>query len=130
MWIVTNNPLVRDKLSSIVEVQYHDVSYLEILHVMRDQIHVGICRLTRPLSGSVKPNETPYKSVLMASGKSGQTDFDSLKLIESAEATAKKFIDLRPNYVADMPERVKEDCQLIDYTLIVSAFPSAGLATI
>lgn len=130
MWIVTNNPLVRDKLSSIVEVQYHDETYMGILHVMRDQIHEGNCLLTHPLSGSVKPNETPYKSVLMASGKSGQTDFDSLKLIESAEATAQKFIDLRPHYVEEMPERVKEDCQLIDYTLIVSAFPSAGLTTL
>ena len=130
MWIVTNNPLVKAKLASIVDVQYHDVSYLGILHIMRDQIHAGSRLLTHPLSGSVKPNETPYKSVLMESGEAGKTDLDSLKLIEAAEATAKKFIDLRPTYVEDMPDRVKEDCQLIDYTLIISAFPSAGLGVI
>lgn len=130
MWLVTNNPLVRDKLASQVEVQFHDVSFMEILQIMRDQIHEGSRLLTHPLSGSVKPNETPYKSVLMARNPSGETDFASVQLIESAEAVAKKFIDLRPHYVEDMSPRVKEDCQLIDYTLIVSAFPSAGLTSI
>lgn len=69
--IVTNNPKVRDELGQEFDVDYADITYREILCKVRDMIYEGHKLLTHPLSGSVKPNETPYKSILVAK-KTGQ----------------------------------------------------------
>ena len=118
--VVTNNPLVFQKLDGNREVIYKDVSYEGILHEIRDRIHKGHLLLTHPLSGSVKPNETPYKSVLI-SQKRGDVDADSLKLIENAIQACHKFVMKADKY---KPE-VYQDFQLIDWTLIESAMASA-----
>lgn len=128
-YIVTNNPLVEEKLEEFVMVKYLDVDYLGLLEAVRDMVHRGAILLTHPLSGSVKPNETPYKSVLLTQGPDKQTDLESIKLIESAILTAKKFMLDKPDYESAFTERVRKDCQIIDYTLISSALPSAGIST-
>lgn len=125
--IVTNNPLVKEKLGQNIPVQYVETDLVGLLETVRDQTHQGVVVLSHPLSGSVKPNETPYKSILVDYTKKNTTDFESVKLIETAIETARQFITDRPNYVARMTDKVKEDCQLIDLTLIQSALPSAGI---
>jgi len=57
--IITNNPLVEKELGQANEVEYYDVSYEEILKIVRDQVYANCRLLSHPLSGSVKPNETP-----------------------------------------------------------------------
>lgn len=114
--IVTNNPLVKEKLSSEIDVLYMEADYIEILSYVRDRIHMGYELKSHPLSGSVKPGETPYKSVIIGT-KQGQLDMQSLEIIESAIVTAKKFVDNTAYY----DEAVKRDFQIVDYTLIRSA---------
>ena len=58
--VITNNPLVRSRLDDTHEVIYLELSYEELLKVVRDRIYEGHRLLTHPLSGSVKPKETPY----------------------------------------------------------------------
>ena len=106
--IVTNNPKVRDELGQEFDVDYADITYREILCKVRDMIYEGHKLLTHPLSGSVKPNETPYKSILVAT------------IIENSIITADKFSVKFP----EMPQSVREDFQLIDSTLIRSALMS------
>ena len=76
--------------------------------------------LTHPLSGSVKPNETPYKSILIAEER-GDVDLGSVALIENAIQACGKFEFKSDRY---KPE-VYEDFQLIDCTLIESGMASA-----
>ena len=118
--IVTNNPLVVKNLENSREIIYKDVSYEEILRETRDRIHEGHVLLTHPLSGSVKPNETPYKSILI-SRQRRDVDADSLKLIENAIQACRKFMMKTDKY---KPE-VYQDFQLIDWTLLESAMASA-----
>lgn len=118
--VITNNPLVLENLKDRVPVAYSDVSYVELLREVRDQIHKGGRLLTHPLSGSVKPGETPYKSVMLLSGK-GDVDERSLELIENAIQACAKFTRKGPY----RPE-VDKDFQLIDWTLLESALASAG----
>lgn len=120
--VVTNNPLVFQKLEGSREIIYKEVSYEEILRVIRDRIHEGHVLLTHPLSGSVKPNETPYKSVLI-SQKRRDVEADSLKLIENAIQACRKFAIKADKY---KPE-VYQDFQLIDWTLLESAMASADI---
>lgn len=119
--ILTNNPLVRDRYQGLHDVEYEDGVYMDLLIRVRDKVHEGYKLLTHPLSGSVKPNETPYKSV-MISQKRGTMDVESLSIIEEAIAACRKF----PVKYEGLPQRVLEDFQLVDFTLIDSAIPSAS----
>lgn len=118
--IVTNNPLVLKKHGDTHNVIYKDVSYEDVLRVVRDRIHEGHSMLTHPLSGSVKPNETPYKSI-MISEERRRIDEESVALIENAIHACGKFEFKSDRY---RPE-VYEDFQLIDCTLIESGMASA-----
>ena len=117
--IVTNNPRVRDELGKEFEVDFADITYREVLCKVRDMIYEGHKLLTHPLSGSVKPNETPYKSILVGK-KIGKMDLQDASIIENSIITADKFSVKFP----EMPDSVREDFQLIDTTLIKSALMS------
>lgn len=118
--IITNNPLVREKLMDSHTVIYNDISYEEILKEVRDRIHEGHRLLSHPLSGSVKPNETPYKSVMISTGK-GEIDEESLAMIENAIQACRKFEFKSDKYKPS----VYGDFQLIDWTLLESGIASA-----
>ncbi len=117
MKILTNNPLIMDKFKNTYTVEYIDENYMDILIRCRDYIHKGYKLLTHPLSGSIKPNETPYKSILIE--KDVTLDIDSLLLIEKAMDTAKKF---NKNFkTPNWNEKILLDFQIIDLDLIENA---------
>lgn len=120
--ILTNNPLVLKKLDGRRNVIYKKISYEDILKEVRDRVHEGYTLLTHPLSGSVKPNETPYKSVMMGA-KKGNVDPEALRIIEFAISSCEKFQVKYDKYHED----VYEDFQVIDWTLLESALPSADV---
>ena len=113
-FILTNNPMVRDRYYKEFEVQYFSVDLLGILKYARDKIHLGYKLGTHPLSGSVKPNETPYKSIIMCYGDA--LDLDSLSIIENSIMTAEKF--LKGKRPCKWNESVLKDFQIIDLSLI------------
>ena len=120
MKLITNNPMVRDFFTGQrdIELEFIDkLGYMDVLIRARDEIHLGEVLLTHPLSGSVKPNETPYKS--LAIDHQALHDLDSLELIEQAIATYIKFEHNRalPNWT----EQVREDFMVVDFDLIKNA---------
>ena len=104
------------------EVIYLELSYEELLKVVRDRIYEGHRLLTHPLSGSVKPKETPYKSVLISERKE-KVDGESVRLIENAILVCQKFQDKSKYY----KEEVYKDFQLVDWTLLESGLASADV---
>ena len=120
--VITNNSLVRSRLYDTHEVIYLELSYEELLKVVRDRIYEGHRLLTHPLSGSVKPKETPYKSVLISERKE-KVDGESVRLIENAILVCQKFQDKSKYY----KEEVYKDFQLVDWTLLESGLASADV---
>ena len=118
--VLTNNPLVRDTLKDKKEVIYKEISYEDVLREARDRVYRGYRLLSHPLSGSVKPNETPYKSLMIGNRKE-EIDAQSVRIIESAIESCRKFVFKSDKY---KPE-VYKDFQLIDWTLLESAMASA-----
>ena len=112
--IITNNQIVFDKYQNITSLQ--DCSVEDIFILARDEIHLGAKLINHPLCGSIKPNESPYKSLVL-SGERGSLDTDSLLLIESAFATLRKL----PKRERKLSERVQNDFQVIDLDLLDSA---------
>ena len=119
MIIITNNPMVEQALTGRegCTVRYAQTSYRDILCLARDEVHQGRRLLTHPLSGSVKPGETPYKSIAVSLQK-GALDLDSLSLIEQSIQTCDKF----PIRDKSKVPALQEDFQTIDLTLISSIF--------
>ena len=118
--IITNNPLVQDRLGQEYEVDFEEISYEEVLKKVRGFVYNKHELLTHPLSGSVKPNETPYKSIMVAKNPD-RYNVESMEIIDRAIAVVPKFEFKSDKYAED----VYDDFQYIDYALISSALPSA-----
>lgn len=117
--IVTNNPMVRERYSQQYDLKYEETSFVEVLKQVRDLVHRGYRLLTHPLSGSIKPNETPYKSVLLEES-TGKIDEFSVRVIEEAVLTCDKFSQKKYPYKKD----VTRDFQFVDLTLFESGLES------
>ena len=100
--IITNNPLVESEYKNTVQVDFSETDVHGVLLQARDLIHNGYKLLTHPLSGSIKPNESPYKTVILVEGH--QTNFESVEVIEKSIATVKKFPqkEIKPEHLKDM----------------------------
>lgn len=119
--IITNNPIVWERYKATIDVELLQGGLLDVLYSVRDKIHAGHELLSHPLSGSVKPNETVYKSALI-SYDAHSLNMDSLMIIEASIETANKFLNIKPP--GEWTQRVLEDFQVIDKTLIDSAIES------
>lgn len=125
--ILTNNPLVKACMGGRYEVRLlGELTLRELLVTARDMVYAGHTLYTHPLAGSVKPNETPYKSVAVSKTPGEFSPEQARIAAESIEVCDK----LTPRNRALTPS-VLEDFQLIDYTLIAGALgfdAAAGLS--
>lgn len=129
--ILTNNPLVPACMEGqgLYTIRFQpERSFREILVEARDLVYGGHILYTHPLAGSVKPNETPYKSLIVSLAAHG-FDAQHGEMIANAIAVFDKFrpLDRSPG------ESVLRDFQLIDYTLLAGAIgfdAQAGLSKI
>ena len=127
--IVTNNPLLAQCMEGCCEIRlFPECSYREILVKVRDLVYAGHTLYTHPLSGSVKPNETPYKSVVVSKVPHAFSA-EQAGIISECIQAADKFT-MRDR---ELTETVRRDFQLIDYTLLAGAVDfdaAAGLSKI
>lgn len=119
--VITNNPLVLQKLKDLENIYYLELDYKDILLEVRKMVYDGYELLSHPLSGSVKPGETPYKSILV-SDKKEILDIQSIKLIENSLLTFDKFVDKTKK----LNNEVLSDFQIVDMELLQSALISAN----
>ncbi|GAA0775383.1 GrdX family protein [Clostridium subterminale] len=116
LFIVTNNPMSKEKFEGKYKVEFIDVPQLDILKKVRNYIHKGNRILTHPLMGSVKPNETPYRTVCVSVEVVDGVDLQSLEIMENSIVTTEKF--LRDFNTPQWSEKILADFQLIDSDLI------------
>lgn len=117
--IVTNNPLVAKITYEDYEIKFVETDFLGVLKEVRDMVHQNYEILTHPLSSSLKPNETPYKSVILLNEKFNNMDFESLGVIESSIETTIKFLKIKT--IKNWHPSALEDFQVVDLSLIENA---------
>jgi len=112
--LITNNPLVVERCGDVHSVNFVDGALIDVLIRVRSFIHDGHRLLTHPLSGSVKPNETAYKSVLI-SGSCGKVDEQSVLIIGECILATQKFKprEISVHHLTDLQE--------VDFSLIIGA---------
>ena len=128
-YILTNNSQAVEEFGKTHDVRFVDGGLKDVLIRARDLINTGDILLSHPLYGSVKPNETPYRSILLQQGKPqagglpAPADPESVRLIGNAISVFEKFIDKKE--VTD--PRLLDDFQVVDLSLLRSAVSSADL---
>lgn len=123
--IVTNNPYVYEKYKDRREVNFlEDGKYLDVLETIRPLLHKGHKLLTHPLSGSLKPNETPYKSIIISKEGGEEVDSQGLLLLEDAINYTHKFLADRKT--TDWPEHILDDFRTIDLSLMENTIDILG----
>ncbi|MDO4988071.1 MAG: GrdX family protein [Synergistes sp.] len=79
---ISNNPYIKKKVSSL---RYVDGDVFDVLAAARDMVHKGFVLLADPLYGNFKPNQQPYRTIVLRSPQSpGEVDIFSLDLVENA----------------------------------------------
>ena len=128
-YILTNNSQAVEEFGKTHDVRFVDGGLKDVLITARDQINKGDILLSHPLYGSVKPNETPYRSILLQQGKPqadggpAPADPESVRLIGNAISAFEKFIDKKE--ITD--PGLLDDFQVVDLSLLRSAVGSADL---
>lgn len=122
--LITNNPLVNKKYRCMDKIYLKNASLKDVLIQVRDEIHRGANLLTHPLTGGIKPDESPFKSILIQKRSESSLDLESLNIISSAIEVAEKF--LRDSCVKKYNANIIKDFQTIDFAMIESGIKSLG----
>ena len=118
--LVTNNDRAVKKWEESVGQVFMLDSYEEVLKKARDLIHRGHKLLTHPQASSLKPNQTPYRTILLY-GEAGAVDGEDVCLIEKAIETYGKW-----NAIKKVPEydgKIAYDYKPIDLSMIENVIP-------
>ena len=119
--IVTNNRLCLEKYGNQISVEFlEDASYLDVLVKVRNYLQGGWKLETHPMTGSLKPNQTPYKSIMISDHTVDREEFYNQEItIENGIEACKKFQKIRKT--PDWPEHLREDYRIVDLSLIEGA---------
>ena len=122
--IITNNAYICELFNDSIDIVFFEGGYLDVLYAARDRIHLGDVLVSHPLMGSLKPNETPYRSIILEERK-GSLCYQSLSIIESSIETYKKLVKDSPT--PKWSERVLKDFRFLDAKFVESALASLGI---
>ena len=97
--IFSNNEDIEDLLPSVFSFSFlPGATAREVLEAARDRIHLGAKLLAHPMAGRLRPNETPYMTVFLGQGPSGELDLPSLEIIEYCLAEERKYAGMPKKY--------------------------------
>lgn len=116
---ITNNPMLMDR--GFTDLEFYETDVLELFREVLKKVTSGYRLLSHPLTGSIRPDITPYKTVLL-SGTAGSVDMESVTLIEKAIRYAEDLYRMRevPVY-RKWGKAALEDFQCIDLSIVERA---------
>ena len=118
--IVTNNPRVCEKYQGVTQVELVK-KYEDVLLRVRDLVYDRHVLLTHPQASSLKPNQTPYRSIVVYP-KGSDDNMKDIMLIEKCIETFRQWQDIAKT-PEDYEEKVAFDFQTIDLSVIDNIIP-------
>lgn len=118
--LVTNNDRVLKKYKDTMKVLFEG-SYEEVLIKVRDLVYDRYVLLTHPQASSLKPNQTPYRSIIVYPGGQEDNTKDVL-LIEKCLETYYRWQEIAPT-PQKYEEQVAKDFKTIDLSVIDNVIP-------
>ena len=116
--IISNNPDIEALVPKTFSFTGMEGSPAKaVLTAARDRIHLGAKLLAHPMAGRLRPNETPYMTVVLASpadsGHGTSLDLPSLDIIEYCLAEEEKYANMQKKYdAALLPDLRFISCEL------------------
>ena len=118
--LVTNNDRVYEKYKNITNVLLV-ASYEAVLIKVRDLVYDRHVLLTHPQASSLKPNQTPYRSVAVYP-KGDEDNTKDIMLIEKCIETYRQWQDIAPT-PTNYEERVANDFKTMDLSVVDNFMP-------
>lgn len=120
--LVSNNPQAQARYADAPYIAVDflaEGSFLDVLLRTRDLIQKGWHLLTHPMASNLKPNQSPYKTILVARKLSVQSFAEDELMIErSLEAFHKLTKGMCP---PQWSERAQHDFATVDLAVVESA---------
>ncbi|MEN6567051.1 MAG: GrdX family protein [Veillonellales bacterium] len=125
--IVTNNPLVRDLINTRNLTRQYSLCWISgcteaVLAKTCSLCHKSYLLITHPLTGSIKPNQTPYKTIVLEKSADGTSDYQSIWIAESSFHKAMSLLQSRPR--PPITESILGDFAVIDLSFFTSYLES------
>ena len=118
--IVTNNSKVADKFASMATIVFVG-TYEEVLLKVRDLVYDKHILLTHPQAGSLKPNQTLFRSVIVYP-KGDRDNIDSIMMIDKCIQVFSEWQQINPSPTS-YSEKVEDDFRTIDLSIIENVVP-------
>ena len=118
--IITNNNYVFDKYKNDTNVILGD-NYEDVLIKTRDLVYDKHVLLTHPQASSLKPNQTPYRSVIVYP-KGEEDNTDSIMMIDKCIQVYREWQEISPSPKSYAP-KVEHDFKTIDLSVIENVIP-------
>lgn len=123
--LVTNNRKAADKYKDIFDVRMEE-DYESVLVKTRDLVYSGFSLLTHPQASSLKPNQTPVRSVLLYPYREGDRHDRDCLLIEDVINVYRRWQEIAPT-PENYKEAVRNDFETIDLSIIEGAAGKLGV---
>jgi hypothetical protein len=124
--LVTNNSKVLSEYTENTDISVDYLiagNFLEVLIRVRDRIQSGWHLLSHPQASNLKPNQCPYKTILISQDIAAESFARDEELIELAISAYHKFTDgmVPPQW----NNKANEDFKTVDLSVINSAVNSS-----
>ena len=118
--LITNNDRVYEKYKEHIKVILLD-TYEEVLIKVRDMVYDRHLLLTHPQASSLKPNQTPYRSVVVYP-KGKEDNMKDILLIEKCIQVYQEWQEIAPS-PAKYADKVANDFKTIDLSVVDNIIP-------
>jgi hypothetical protein len=117
--IITNNPMVKNMDNA--EICFIQGDCRQVLYQVLNKVADGHSLLSHPLAGSIKPEENPYRSIVLSASKS-DADLSTLAMLE--KCLGKVEAGFKDSIKTEHLKLWTQDFQMIDKELVNSALQS------
>ncbi len=118
--IVTNNDKVANKYADVTNIEMCE-TYEDVLLKTRDLVYNKHILLTHPQASSLKPNQTPYRSIIVYP-KGEDDNIKDVMMIDKCIQVYNEWQEISPSPEA-YKEKVANDFKTIDLSVIDNVIP-------
>ena len=117
--IITNNPIVKNINNA--EICFVKGDQRQVLYQVLNKVAGGHTLLSHPLAGSIKPDDNPYRSVVLSTSIT-EADLSTLNMLEYCLGKVESGV--RDGMQSLQLDQLARDFQMIDKELLDNALQS------
>lgn len=119
--LITNNDRVYEKYKDQMQVILLE-NYKDVLIKVRDMVYDKHILLTHPQASSLKPNQTPYRSVVVYPKGEEEDNMKDIMLIDKCIQVYQEWQKIAPS-PEHYQDKVANDFKTIDLSVIDNIIP-------